>query len=458
MATDTVRFNQPGQTEMRIVIVGGGISGLSTAFYVKQYRTDWEVTVLERHDRLGGTMKTTEVDGFRFEQGSNGFLSNKPDTLDLVKASGAEPLLLPSSDAARIRYIYKDALRRLPESPSAFLGTGLLSWGGKLRTLSEVLVPARKDGPEETVQSFGYRRVGREFTDTFLNAMTAGIYGSTPEALSVKAAFPLVVALERDYGGLFRGMIRKRKKQAGPGGILMSFVRGVSTYIEHLGSTLDADVRTGVHVDGVSYAQGRYTLHSGDGDLDADKLVLATPAYVAADLIRDMDAGAAQRLEQVDYSPIAVVGLGCHRLEHSLDGFGLLTTASASKPILGVLWDSSIFPDRAPDGAKALRVMIGGQRQPELARQEDDRLIDTALRGIRETMGIDVAPDVTFVKRWDRGIPNYPVGHLANVDTLFEQLRVYPGLYLNSNAYYGIGLNDCVRNSREVARKAIEGA
>ncbi|MEA3410356.1 MAG: protoporphyrinogen oxidase [Pseudomonadota bacterium] len=438
---------------MRIAIIGGGISGLSTAFYVRQLRPTWEVTILERDDRLGGTMRTTEVDGFRFEQGSNGFLSNKPDTLDLVKASGAEHLLLSSSDAARIRFIYKDALHRLPESPPAFLGTGLLSWRGKLRTLGEVLVPALKDAPDETVQSFGYRRVGREFTDTFLNAMTAGIYGSTPEALSVKAAFPLVVALERDHGGLFRGMIRKRKKEAGPGGILMSFVSGVSSYIEHLRETLDADVRTGVRVEGVSYAQGRYTLHTGDESLEADKLVLATPAYVAADLVRDMDAAAAHRLEQVAYSPISVVGLGYHRLEHPLKGFGLLTTASARKPILGVLWDSSIFPDRAPQGAKAMRVMIGGQRNPELALQEDDRLVDTALRGIRETMGVDDAPDVTFVKRWDRGIPNYRVGHLSNIDALFEQLRACPGLHLNSNAYYGIALNDCVRNSRETARK-----
>lgn len=442
---------------MHIVIVGGGISGLATAFYIKQFRSDYRVTVLERNDRLGGTMGTHVIDGFRFEQGGNGFLSNKPDTLDLVKAAGAEHLLLPSSDAARIRYIYKDALHRLPENPRAFLTTGLLSWRGKLRTLGEVLVPARKETFDETVQSFGYRRVGREFTDTFLNAMTAGIYGSAPEALSVGAAFPLVVALERDHGGLFRGMIRKRKKGAGPGGILMSFTAGVSTFIDHLGKTLDADVRTGVPVTGISREQGRFRVQTGDGDLEADRLVVATPAYVAANLLRSMNTDAASRLERIKYSPIAVVGLGYHNLEHSLNGFGLLTTASASKPILGVLWDSSVFPDRAPEGAKAMRVMIGGQRDPELALREDDQLLETAQRGIRETMGVDDTPDTTFVKRWDKGIPNYRVGHLANVDALFEGLRgSSPGILLNSNAYYGIGLNDCIRNSRETARQVTE--
>jgi oxygen-dependent protoporphyrinogen oxidase len=443
---------------MRIVIVGGGISGLSTAFYVKQHRPDWEVTVLERNARLGGTMGTEVVDGFRFEQGSNGFLSNKPDTLDLVKAAGGGHLLLPSNNAARVRYIYKDALRRLPENPFAFLGTKLLSPSGKLRTLGEIFVPARQDDADETLQSFGYRRVGKEFTDTFLDAMTAGIYASTPETLSVQAAFPLVVALERDHGGLFRGMLKRRKKQTGPGGVLMSFVRGVSTFIDHLGARLDAAVRTGVAVTGVSYEQGRYTVHTKGGDLEADQLVLATPAYVATDLLRHMDVAAAARLEQIEYTPISVVGLGYHRLAHPLAGFGLLTTASAQKPILGVLWDSSIFPDRVPDGATALRAMIGGQRNPELALQDDDQLVATALRGIRETMGVDAIPDVTFVKRWDRGIPNYRVGHLANVDALFAQLHAYPGLYLNSNAYYGIGLNDCVRNSRETAQQVVAAA
>jgi oxygen-dependent protoporphyrinogen oxidase len=208
-----------------------------------------------------------------------------------------------------------------------------------------------------------------------------------------------------------------------------------------------------VTITGVSHEHGRYVVHTAGGDLEADQLVLATPAYVAADLLRSIDAAAADRLEQVEYTPISVVGLGYHRLAHALDGFGLLTTASAKKPILGVLWDSSIFPDRVPDGAKALRVMIGGQRSPELALQDDDRLLATALRGVRETMGVEAAPDVTFVKRWDRGIPNYRVGHLANIDALFARLRAYRGLYLNSNAYYGIGLNDCVRNSRETARQ-----
>ena len=438
---------------MRVAVVGGGISGLAAAFYIKRFRPQAEVVLLEREGRLGGTMRTVEMEGFHFEAGSNGFLTNKPDTLDLVRDSGGEPLLMRSNDAARIRYIFTDRLHRLPEDPIRFIRTRLLSLRGKLRVLGELVTPARRDGPEETLRDFGYRRVGREFTDVFLDAMCAGIFASTPDRISVNAAFPLVVRLEREYGGLFRGMLKKRKKQAGPGGVLMSFIRGVSTFIEHLGRTLRADIRLGTGVTGLMREGDAWRLTTSTGEVVADRVVLAGPAYVSAGLLAPVDGDIARGLQRIEYSPVAVIGLGYDRLSHPLDGFGLLTTTSARKPILGVLWDSSIFPDRAPPGKKSLRVMIGGQRNPDLAARDAEALIALALRGVEETMGVTESPAVTFVQRWEHGIPNYPLGHLANVDAVFERVRQHPGLYLTSNAYYGIGLNDCVAQARACAER-----
>jgi oxygen-dependent protoporphyrinogen oxidase len=330
-----------------------------------------------------------------------------------------------------------------------------LSIPGRLRTLGEVFVPARKDRRDETLQSFGYRRVGKEFTDVFLNAMSAGIFASSPEALSVNAAFPAVVKLEQEYGGLFKGMIKKRKKGAGPGGVLMSFKGGVGRYIQYLAETLDVTIRADSEITGVQRYSDGFVISAGDTTLEADRVVLATPAYVSATLLQPLDQELSELLNAIDYSPISVVGLGYDNLSHPLIGFGLLTAASAYKKILGVLWDSSIFPDRVPQGKKMLRVMIGGQRNPELALNDDQALIDIALEGIRETMGIDDTPRLSFVKRWERGIPNYKLGHLANVDAIFKRLRNYPGLHLNSNAYHGIGLNDCVHNSRECAQRIV---
>ena len=444
---------------MRVAIVGAGIGGLTTAFYLNRARPDWEIHVFDAEAQPGGTMRTVDVEGFRFEAGGNGFLTNKPDSLQLVEDSGAQDLLLPSSDLARKRYIFTDKLHRLPESPLLFLRSGLISFAAKLRVAAEVFVPARRGAvdDDETLQAFGYRRVGKPFTDVFLDAMTAGIYATTPDRVSVQAAFPLVVRLEREHGGLFRGMIARRKKQAGPGGILMSFKGGVGSFLQHLRDRVPVHWHLGLPVTEVVADASGYRVRADDYDASFDQVVVSTQAHAAAKMLQTLDAELAQGLAAIEYSPVAVVGMGWRQLAHDLDGFGLLTTTAARLPILGVLWDSSIFPDRAPAGAKSVRVMIGGQRSPELVQQDAAGLIATAREGVRLTMGVEQPPDVTFVQRWDRGIPSYQLGHIKAVDKLYAQLQRHPGLHLGGNAYRGIAMNDCVRNGRELA-EAIAAA
>ncbi|MFO8153733.1 protoporphyrinogen oxidase [Thioalkalivibrio sp.] len=441
---------------MRTAIIGAGISGLTTAFYLRKADADREIHLFDVEPIPGGTMRTDTLSGFHFEAGGNGFLTNKPHSMQLVKDSGAEELLLPSSDAARKRYIYTDRLHQLPEAPLPFLRTRLIGMGAKLRMAGEFFVPKRREEGEETLQAFGYRRVGKKFTDVFLDAMTAGIYATTPDKVSVNAAFPLVVSLEREHGGLFRGMIARRKKQAGPGGILMSFKGGVGTFIEHLQRTIPAEWHLGAPVTEVAREDGGYRVRAGDYEDVFEQVVISTQAHAAAAMLQGMDGELAQRLAGIEYSPVAVVGLGWKQLDHPLDGFGLLTTTSAKLPVLGVLWDSSIFPDRAPEGSKSVRVMIGGQRDPGLVQQDEAGLIATARDGVRITMGVEQDPDVTFVQRWDNGIPSYRVGHIASVDAIFEHLERYPGLHLGGNAYRGIAMNDCVRNGRELAEKLAQ--
>lgn len=442
---------------MRIGIVGAGLSGLATAFYLKRALPDAELVILEASSRPGGALHTEEVEGFRFEAGGNGFLTNKPDCLQLVADAGASALLLPSSDLARKRFIYTDRLHRMPESGRLFARSKLLTLPQKLRMLGEFFVPPRRDGADESLREFGDRRLGAAFTSVFLDAMSAGIYGSTPDRISVKAAFPLIVALERDYGGLFRGMLAKRKKEAGPGGVLTSTRGGISTMIRHLVGVTQAEWHYGEPVQSVERSSSGFRLQTAQGATQVDRVVVCATSFAAAQMLQALDADIARRLASIEYSPIAVVGFGYRSLEQPLDGFGLLTTTSSRQPILGVLWDSSIFPDRAPAGAKSLRAMIGGQRNPDLVNQDDAGLVQTARIGISNTMGLDQDPDVTFVKRWNRGIPSYAPGHVASVDALFARLENFPGLYLNCNAYRGIAMNDCARNSRELAERIAAG-
>jgi oxygen-dependent protoporphyrinogen oxidase len=440
---------------MRIGIVGAGLSGLATAFYVRRALPDAELVVFEANARVGGAMHTEQVQGFLFEAGPNGFLTNKPDCLQLVEDCGAGSHLLPSSALARRRFIYTDRLHRMPESPGLFVQSRLLSWPQKLRMAGEVFVPARRDGADESLREFGNRRLGAGFTSVFLDAMSAGIYGSTPDKLSVQAAFPLVVALEREYGGLFRGMIAKRRKEAGPGGVLTSTRGGISTLVHHLERAVAAEWHLGVPVQSIERTSTGFHVQSAQGAIRVDRVAICSTSHAAAGMVGALDAELARRLADIQYSPIAVIGFGYRSLAHPLDGFGLLTTSAADLPILGVLWDSSIFPDRAPPGCKSIRVLLGGQRRPELVDQDEAGLVATARAGVEKSMGLSQDPDVTFVKRWDRGIPSYAPGHVANVDAIFARADRIPGLYFNCNAYRGIAMNDCARNSRELAQRIV---
>lgn len=441
---------------MKIAIIGGGISGLATAFYIAKARPDIEIILFEKEEKLGGKMKTQEVEDFLFEAGSNGFLSNKPDTLELVKQSGCDDILIRSHDSARKRFIYKDFLCPLPESPKAFLLSPLISFPGKVRVACEFFVPPKKDNSDETLQAFGYRRVGKEMSDVFLDAMVAGIFASTPNKISVNAAFPAVVKLEQEYGGLFRGMLAKKKKEAGPGGVLMSFEKGVSQFIDRLSNAFKIEIKTNCSVETLEIKETKYSVKANHQEMLFDKVILSIPAFECAHLLQNIDASIAAQLRNIEYSPISIVGFGYNDLAHDLEGFGLLTTTSAQKEILGVLWDSSIFNNRAPLNKKSVRVMIGGQRNPTLALKSDAELIEIAKKGIQETMAVSTAPDVIFVERYEKGIPNYTVGHNAKMTKLFDEIKEYKGLYLSSNAYFGVGLNDCVSNSKKCAHKVVE--
>jgi oxygen-dependent protoporphyrinogen oxidase len=355
-------------------------------------------------------------------------------------------------------------MHRLPESPPLFLKSPLLSPAQKLRVLGELFVPPRRDGKDETLREFGDRRLGRAFTDVFLDAMTAGVSGSTPEQLSVRAAFPLVVELEQRHGGLFRGMFARRRRQAGPGGILMSYAGGISTLVERLRESLRAEWHVGDPTLALEPRVGRagrrgwlICTQAQPAGIEVDRVAVCATADGAAGIVRGFAPALAERLGRIAYTPISIVGFGYRRRVAELDGFGVLTTKSARQPVLGVLWDSSIFPDRAPPGAQSVRVMIGGLRNPELALQDEAGLIATARRGLAQLMQLDAEPDVSFSCRWDRGIPNYPPGHLANVEAIYALVDDHAGLYLGGNAYRGIAMNDCMRNGRELGERIAAG-
>ena len=456
----------------RIAIVGAGISGLCTAHELVRILSaagrEAEILIFEAEKVPGGKMRTIREDGFAMEWGPNGFLTNKPYSMELVKELGIENRLARSSDLARKRFIYSGKkLHRLPETPQAFFSSNLLSLRGRLRILGEPFAPPPPKDVDESLGDFARRRLGPEALEKLLDPMVTGIFAGDPDRMSLHSCFPLIHDLERKYGGLVKGMIalrkersragEKREMSAGPGGVLMSFDTGVQALTDVLADRLSEGLHTGVAVENVKMRDGRFLLslveNGQRGEVDTDALVMATPAYDAAAALGPLDPALAEALSAIPYSPISVVALGYEQagLGNPLDGFGFLIPRGEKRKILGALWDSSVFPNRAPHGMALIRAMVGGVRNPELAELPPEELIALTRAELAVTMGIAASPTLARAFFHQKGIPQYLVGHGNALERIDARLAAFPGLYLNSNAYRGIALNDCVLQSRLTA-------
>ncbi len=463
----------------KVGIVGGGISGLVTAYYLKKFskerNREIEVTVYEKEEVPGGKMRTAREGGFIVEWGPNGFLTNKPDTLDLCGDMEITERLYPSSDDARIRCVYSGGkLHRLPESPGAFFRSPLLSPGGRLRVAIEPFIPRRKNSEDESLFHFAKRRLGEEAAEKLIEPMAAGIYAGNPDEMSLKSCFPLIHDLESHYGSLVRGMIGKmrerrgkRKKEgagpAGPGGVLTSFNGGVTSLVEEISGRGDFSIHLQSEVRFLTRGEG-----SGGFELSVrirgeqirervDAVVISSPAYAASPILEGLAPSLSKTLADIPYAPVAVVALGFRKkgFEDMLKSFGFLIPRKEGRKALGILFDSSIFVNRAPDGYALLRGMIGGARSPHLAHLSPGKLADIMREEVETILGVR---ESIFVKVFthERGIPQYLTGHSAKLEIIEKELKRFPGIYLNSNAYRGIGLNDCVKNSRETAMEVVE--
>ncbi len=461
----------------KAIVVGGGISGLASAYYLlgraRAAGVELEVKVLEKEERPGGKIWSIKDQGYLCEWGPNGFLDSKPQTLDLCADLGISKQLLRSNDNARKRYIFSNGmLHRLPESGSSFFASKLISWPGKIRLAMEPFASGSPAGVDETLAAFGRRRLGNEALEKLISPMVSGIFAGDPETMSLKSCFPRIAELESEYGGLVKAMVmlarKKRRERAegkvvssasGPGGILTSFREGIEEVTEALAGILGADViTTGQNVLAVSQGNSvPYRVRTTTGELDADLVVVAAPSFAAAGMLRSVRAGLSDVLEEIPYASmtIACCGYEKERIEHDLDGFGYLIPKAEGMSTLGTLWDSSIFENRAPEGHVLLRSMLGGACFPEYLELPDDEVVTRVENDLRTIMGIKEAPEFVRVFRHEKAIPQYTVGHGARLQALDENLASLPGLLLAGNSYRGISLNDCVASAVRTADKGV---
>jgi protoporphyrinogen/coproporphyrinogen III oxidase len=453
----------------RVVIAGGGIAGLSIAFELTRERSDAvEVLVLERAGRAGGNLRSERVAGYLCEWGPNGFLDNVPDTLALVRQLGMEDRLLPADARAMKRFIYRGGrLHALPGKPVGFALSGLLSVRGRARVVGEPLARRRPDG-DETIHAFATRRIGREAADVLIDSMVSGVFGGNARELSLRACFPKMWEMETTYGSLVKAMLAKRRERrapsaapmGAPGGHLTSFTDGIEEIVHGLTRALGARVQTGravrrVHPRRPGAGEG-WLLDLDDGRaVEADAVVLAGSASMSATLVDGFDEDLARVLCTIPTAPLAVVCLGYEtaRLDRPLDGFGFLVPRGEGIGILGALWDSSIYPGRAPAGRALIRVMSGGAHDPSVVALDDETLVERARADLRTTMQLDIEPVFTRVFRHPVGIPQYTVGHLERLSAIDARLDAHPGLVLAGNSYRGVSINACAADAASRAQQ-----
>ncbi len=461
---------------IRIAIIGAGISGLSTAYAIQRQAEvaglELETTVLEKKDRIGGKIWSIKDEGYLCEWGPNGFLDNKPMTLELCDRLGIRENLERSNDNARKRFIYSEnLLHQLPENGPSFLKSKLISWPGKMRLAYEMLVPKKTDPADETLADFGRRRLGAEALDKLIAPMVAGIFAGDPETMSLKSCFPRIYQLEQEYGGLIKAMVRlaKQKKAerkagkavasaAGPGGVLTSFVAGIQELTDSTSGALRGEVRINAGVAAIVPKDGGYEVRLEDGSsFDADVVVSAAPSHTLSGMLREADSALSQILDEIPYAPMNVVCFGYQRdkIAHDLDGFGYLIPKKEGRSILGTLWDSSIFPERAPEGHVLLRSMMGGATNPGAINLSEAEVEQGVKTDLRQIMGIDAEPDFVRIFRHEKAIPQYTAGHGKRLLGLDERLNAHRGLFLTGNAFFGVGLNDCVNSSNQIADRVI---
>lgn len=439
----------------KAVVVGAGVSGLAAA--VRLCDEGYDVTVLESAHRAGGVLQTSHVDGFLVENGPHALNGNQAEVNQIISRLALDKQVTPASHAAKRRYIVKGSkLVPLPASPVGLLTTSLLSARGKATAALEPFVSRRK-GTEETVSDFFRRRLGEEVLEYAVDPFVAGIFAGDPDRLSLQWAFPKLHRMESEFGSIIRAQISSKN---GKRAEMRSFKGGLETLVLALTKTLGRRLNLGRRVSGLRPGTGgEWHVDSIDANGTSrtdqcEAVILTNPPWTYGPMAGDVPSlHALSLLEEIHYSPVATVSLGFRREDvgHPLDGFGLLVPRKEKFEILGTLFPSTIFPDRAPEGHVLLTTFVGGMRQPRLTRQTENNLASAVIGELRHLLRITGTPVMRHVCCYPHAIPQYELGYGRHLSNMEQAEAANPGLYLAGNFRDGTSLCHSLASGWSVA-------
>lgn len=447
-------------SDPEVIVVGGGISGLSAAWWLAQ--AGRSVEVWEQDARPGGKIDTREADGYLTERAASVMLNFRPEVSHMLAATGLDADKIPCSRTLDDqRYLVQDGrLVPFPLRLGAFVLSPLLSLRGKLRLLAEPLVP-RTGHPDETVSAFVRRRLGREMLEKLMEPFIAGPLASDPDQASAQAVLPRLVALERRYGSLAAGVFvhKVSRRRTAPIREMFSFRKGMAALVETLTAAPGVRLRARCTATQLESRKTGWRVagSSPDGEhvAQARHLVLSVPAAAAATLVQPLDPGLARLLRGIEYAAVTVVHLAFDRcaVRHPLNGMGFLLPRAESAQLTGCQWISSLFPSRAPRGKVLLTCYVGGARAPETRDWDDGRCIDAAMASLGSLLGIDAAPERAWIDRHERGLPLYHGAYPRRLRAMSERLGHWPGLHLAANYWGGVSVRDRIASGYAVAQR-----
>jgi len=451
---------------VQTLVVGAGISGLVCAYALRKAGID--ARIVESSATPGGMIRSERRDGYLLEFGPQSF--NTTSTLiNLCRELRIADQLLPAPANAPRYVLVKRSLRQVPLSLPAFIASSLFGPLTKLRVLRDILGRSTPPQKDESVAAFTRRKFSRELLDKLVGPFVSGIYAGDPEKLSLRSAFRQLYEAEKSAGSVIRGLLFSAKKRSASAEkpALQSFRDGNLTLIQALAANLGSNLRCGVTAHRISLtmtSSGTPTFeitviaNGREEVLTTNRLIIATPAHQAAMLLRDVDPQFESVLSAIAYAPVAVASLGYPKsaIHHSLEGFGFLVPRSSGLRILGTVWNSSLFPNRAPDGHVLLTSFVGGATGPNTVSLPEPEIVSVVHRELASVLDISHPPSFSHVEAWQHAIPQYNLGHIQLIARLNQMQSKYPSIRLIGNYLRGPALGACVEQALTIAQEAIK--